>query len=92
MDRERILSEMLALEEWMDDERPPLLGLIVLADGQGLAVRYPVLEVAGRAGIRDRRAALILIRAFLGDFSGRIDLEVTELERWLVDLPSDHGG
>lgn len=92
MDRDRILAEMLALEQWLDEDRPPLLGLLVLSDGQGLAVRYPLLEVAGRTGLRERRSTLILVRAFLGDFAARIDQELTELDLRLFDLPSDHGG
>jgi hypothetical protein len=89
MDVERIKAEMLALEQWVDDDRPPLLGLVVLADGGGLAVSYPFLEVAARTGREDRRAALMLIRLFLGDFAARIDTELTELERTFLDIPSE---
>lgn len=80
MDIERITAEMLALEQWLDEDDPPLLGLIVLASGRRLDVSYPLLEDRRRR-LDDRHAALTLLRKVFADCSRKLDEELTAIER-----------
>jgi len=80
MDRERIEQELHDLEQWLDDP-PPLLTLVVLSNGRGLAYPYPLFDDAGEGPLERRHAALTLVRAFLADFVLRLDTQLTAIER-----------
>lgn len=80
MDRERVEQELRELQEWID-EPPPLLTLVVLANGAGLAYPYPLFDDAGEGDLEQRRAVLALVRAFLVEFVDRLDTKLFAIDR-----------
>lgn len=84
MNRERIEEELRELQQWIDDP-PPLLTLVVLANGRGLAYPYPLLEVAGQGNLEQRHAALTLVRAFLRDFDAQLTEKLEQIVRAQAD-------
>ena len=79
MDRERIQQELRDLEQWLDHDNPPLLTLLVLANGRGLAYPHPLLESAEHGSLEQRHAALTLVRAFLRDFDAKLEEKLEEI-------------
>jgi hypothetical protein len=75
MDRDRVEEKFRALEESLSDP-PPLLALVVLANGRGLAYPYPLFDDAGEGPIQQRLAALTMTRAFLAQFIDRVDTQL----------------
>jgi len=77
MDRAHVSQHLRDLEPLLDD-LPPLLSLVILANGSGLAVAHPMLESAHRGTFAEQEAALRLVRACLVDlaanFEARIEL------------------
>jgi hypothetical protein len=80
MDRVRVEQELRELQEWLDDP-PPLLTLVVLANGRGLAYPYPMFDDAGQGPLEQRHAALSIVRAFLVEFVARLDTHLIAIER-----------
>jgi hypothetical protein len=80
MDRERVEQELRELQEWLDDP-PPLLTLVVLANGRGLAYPYPLFDEAGEGPPERRHAALAIVRAFMWEFVARLDTQLIAIER-----------
>ena len=96
MDRERIEREMRALEQWLPGDNPPLLAVVVLANGAGLAFTYPLAESAKLRGAADAHAVLTVVRGALLDLAAtlqatRIDLERAQLQQ-LRPTRNGHGG
>ena len=81
MNRERIEQELRDVEQWLDNDNPPLLTLVVLANGRGLAYPYPLLENAGHGSLEERHAALTLVRAFLREFDASLDEKLQAIVR-----------
>lgn len=81
MNRERIEQELDEVAQWLDHDNPPLLTLVILANGRGLAYPYPLLEGAGNGSIEQRHAALTLVRAFLRDFDAQLEAKLEEIVR-----------
>jgi hypothetical protein len=75
MDRDRVEQKFRALEESLSDP-PPLLAIVVLANGRGLAYPYPMFDEAGEGPIERRTAALTMTRAFLSQFVDRLDTQL----------------
>jgi hypothetical protein len=78
MDLERIEQELRELGEWVDDP-PPLLTVVILANGRGLAYRYPLWDEAGEGTLEQRHAVLTLTRAFMAEFVERLDTQLFAL-------------
>jgi hypothetical protein len=82
MDRERIQSEMLALEQWMDASNPPLFGLLVQASGAAMAMFFPLMETVRVEGTPEQRhAALVILLGQLDPLVKTMRAERDELER-----------
>lgn len=79
VDRERVDAHLRGLEELIDDP-PPLLSLIILANGRGLMYSHPLLLDAQRSP--DRCAAsLRLIHAQLDHLAAHFASELSVAER-----------
>lgn len=81
MDRERIERELRDVAQWMDNDNPPLLTLVILANGRGLAYPYPLLDNAGHGSLEQRHAALSLVRAFLREFDASLEEKLQAITR-----------
>jgi hypothetical protein len=90
MDRDRVEQEFRALEESLDDP-PPLLAIVVLANGRGLAYPYPLFDEAGAGPIEARTAALTMTRAFLWGFIERLDTQLLAIARAQAILRDEEG-
>lgn len=95
MDRDRIEREMRALEQWLPGDNPPLLAVVVLANGAGLAFTYPLAESAKLRGAADAHAVLTVVRGALLDLAAnlqttRLDLERAQLQQ-LRQQPTRNG-
>jgi hypothetical protein len=80
MDRDRVEQKFRDLEESLTDP-PPLLALVVLANGRGLAYPYPLFDDAGEGPLEHRTAALTMTRAFLAEFIDRLDTQLLAIAR-----------
>ena len=78
MDLERIEAELRELGEQIADP-PPLLTVVLLANGRGLAYRYPLWEEADEGTLEQRHAVLTTARAFMADFVERLDKQLFAL-------------
>ena len=82
MDRDRIEKEFLALEQWMDERNPPLMAVVVLANGAGMAFTYPLAEMAKERGDPGEvHAVLTTVRATLLDLATTIHAARLDIER-----------
>jgi NAD(P)H-flavin reductase len=82
MDRERIEREFRALEQWMDQSNPPLLAVVVLANGAGHAFTYPLAEMAHERGDpHEIHAVLSTTRAALLDLAASLQASRLKIER-----------
>jgi hypothetical protein len=84
MDRVRIEREMRELQDLIDDP-PPLLTVVILANGSGLAYPYPLFDQAGEDDLEHRRAVLQLVRAFMAQFVDQIDTKLFDIDqaKWI---------
>jgi hypothetical protein len=78
MDLEQIEAELRELGEQIADP-PPLLTVVLLANGRGLAYRYPLWDEAGEGTLEQRHAVLTTARAFMADFVERLDSQIFAL-------------
>jgi hypothetical protein len=85
MNRERIEQELRAVEQWLDGDNPPLLTLVVLANGRGLAYPYPLLDAVGSGTLEQRHAALTLVRSFIREFDARLEQNLLAIVRAQTD-------
>jgi hypothetical protein len=90
MNRDRVETELRELAEWLDDP-PPLLTLVVLANGRGLAYPYPLFDDAGEGPLEQRVAALSIVRSFLVEFVARLDTQLLAINRTLAIYRDEHG-
>lgn len=90
MDLERIEQELRELEEWVDDP-PPLITLVVLANGRGLAYPYPLFDQDGTGPLEHRHAVLTLIRAFMVEFVEQLDTKLFAINRTMAIYRDDRG-
>jgi hypothetical protein len=81
MDRERIEHELDVVAQWLDHDNPPLLTLVILANGRGLAYPYPLFDLLGEGTLEQRHAALTLVRAFLRDFDASLEEKLSAILR-----------
>ena len=82
MDRDRIEQEFRALEQWMDESDPPLLAVVVLANGAGHAFTYPLAEMAHERGDpHEIHAVLTTVRAALLDLATTMQASRLRIER-----------
>lgn len=82
MDRERIEREMRALEKWMPGDNPPLMAVVVQANGAGLAFTYPLMEMAkDRGDPSEIHAVLGVVRHTLLDLAATLQVTRIDLER-----------
>lgn len=81
MDRDRIEKEMRALEQWMPPDNPPLISVVVLANGAGYAFTYPLAESAKLRGAGDAHAVLSVVRGALLDLAATLQASVLDIER-----------
>lgn len=93
MDRERIEKEFRALEQWMEPGNPPLMAVVVLANGAGLAMTYPLMELAKERGdTGEIHACLTTVHAALVDLAATIQVSRLDLERAARTYDQEHGG
>jgi hypothetical protein len=90
MDSERVEQELRELQQWLDDP-PPLLTLVVLANGRGLAYPYPLFDDAGVGPLEHRIAALSVVRAFMVEFVARLDTQLLAINRTLAIYRDERG-
>lgn len=81
MDRARIEKEMRALEDVLPADNPPLLSVVILANGAGYAFTYPLAESAKMRGAADAHAVLTVVRSALLDLAANLQSARIELER-----------
>lgn len=82
MDRERIEREMRALEQWLPGDNPPLMAVVVQANGAGLAFTYPLMESAkDRGNASEIHAVLGVVRYALLDLAATLQTTRLEIER-----------
>jgi hypothetical protein len=79
MNRERIEQELYEVAQWLDHDNPPLLTLVILANGRGLAYPYPLLDNADKGTLEQRHAAVTLVRAFLRDFDAGLEEKLRQI-------------
>jgi NAD(P)H-flavin reductase len=92
MDRDRIEKEFRALEQWLDDSNPPLLAVVVLANGAGHAFTYPLAELAKERGDpHEIHAVLSTVRAALLDLAATLQTSRLSLERALTTYREERG-
>lgn len=90
MDRERIEREMRALEQLLPDDNPPLLAVVVLANGSGLAFTYPIAELAHERGDpAEVHAILTVVHGTLLDLAATLQASRLKIERAQAN---GHGG
>jgi hypothetical protein len=80
MNRKRVEAQLRNLERLIQDP-PPLLSLVILANGDGVAYAHPLMAAAGQGTLEQREAALRLVRAFLVDLGARVDERIDEIIR-----------
>lgn len=90
IDRERIERELRQLEASIDDP-PPLLTLVILANGRGLAYPYPLFDEAGEGDLERRQAVLRLVRAFMVEFVDRLDTQLFAIDRAMSIYREERG-
>jgi hypothetical protein len=78
--RQRVEAQLRNLERLIDDP-PPLLSLVILANGAGIAVAHPMLQAADHGTLEEREAALRLVRAFLVELGATIDERLDQIIR-----------
>lgn len=81
VDRDRIEREMRALEEHLPADNPPLLSVVILANGAGYAFTYPLAESAKLRGAGEAHAVLTVVRAALLDLAASLQASVLDIER-----------
>jgi hypothetical protein len=92
MDRERIEKEFLALEQWMDESNPPLLAVVIQANGAGMAFTFPLAEMAKERGDpHELHAVLSTVRAALLDLATTLQTSRLGIERALTIYREDRG-
>jgi hypothetical protein len=79
MNRDRVEAQLRNLERLIDDP-PPLMSLVILANGDGQAYAHPMLQAAGRT-LEEREAALRLVKVSLVALVAGIDAQVEALIR-----------
>jgi len=80
MNRARVEAQLRNLDRLIDDP-PPLLSMVILANGSGVAVAHPLLQAAARGPLEQREAALRLLRTLLVDLTAKIDERIEEIIR-----------
>lgn len=90
MDLDRIEQELRQLEEWVNDP-PPLLTLVILANGRGLAYSHPLFDDAGEGDLERRREVLSLVRAFMVEFVERLDTKLFDIDRAMSIYRQERG-
>ena len=77
MDRDRIAAELAAVADAADADNPPMLALVVLANGQGLAYPYALWnQAAGDPVAEAARERLIYL--FLVDFLDHMETRMKD--------------
>ena len=79
MNRARVEAQLRNLERLIDDPRP-LLSLVILENGTGIAYAHPLLRNASLT-LGQREAALRLVRAQLIDLTAQIDHSIEQIIR-----------
>lgn len=73
---------MRALEQWLPKHNPPLLAVVVQANGAGLAFTYPLMEMAKERGDPSEvHAVLGVVRFALLDLAATLQATRVDLER-----------
>lgn len=80
MDTDRVLADMLALDQLTEEDRPFLLGFLMLEGGRGWVIRYPTWERAEQRP-EDRATRLRQGLAFLQRWVEQFQQELDLLER-----------
>ena len=79
MNRDRVMAQLRNLERLMDDP-PPLLSLVIVANGTGVMVAHPMLTTAQKDN-EEYEAALRLVRAQLVDVAAHFERLIDECIR-----------
>ena len=74
MNRDRVLAHLRRVEKLTDP--PPLLSLVILANGAGLMVAHPMFK---QDDPEQREAAVRLVRAQLREVSAHFELVAEQL-------------
>jgi len=86
VNRARVEAQLRNLERLIDDP-PPLLSLVILGNGTGIAYPHPLLQSADHGTLEQREAAARLVRTFLVDLAAEVDERIEQIIRASVTKP-----
>lgn len=84
MDRDRVDAQLRNLERLVDDP-PPLLTLVVLANGLGLAHSHTLMRKVEAGTLDELVGALRLIQVCLDDFLENLEDQLAAIDSVLLD-------
>lgn len=80
MNRDRVDAQLANLERLMEDgDPPPLLSLVVLANGLGLAHQHTLMRKVEASSLDELEGALRIAQVCLADFVERIEDQLSVL-------------
>jgi len=80
MNRDRVAAHLRTLDRLIDDP-PPLVTIVVLANGAGLRFKHPMLLAAEKSSLEEAEAAMQLVRAQLAEVVAHLDERIDEIIR-----------
>jgi intracellular sulfur oxidation DsrE/DsrF family protein len=81
MNRDRVEAQLRNIERLTDVDNPPLLSLVVVANGDGVAVVHPLLKSVISETPEQVEAALRLVRTFLVKIKAVVDEDIEMIIR-----------
>ena len=85
MKRERVEAQLRNLERLIDDP-PPLLSLVIVANGTGILVAHPMFMPDGRT-LEEHEAALRLVHTALVGIAANFEQEIDRVVRASAKRP-----